>query len=347
MQTIARWLPVIVLFVPFALAQQTAEVFRVLHFNSTASPERFQEIATVIGSVAKIPQTSVDAAEKALTLRGTAAQVALAEWLFTGLDKSSSEQALQSQHWAKHEYRATDSADDIVRVFYLAYPDIPRGVQEIATAVSATADRLRLFTYSDLRAVVMRGTSAQADLAEFLLAQMDRHGIELNPSQRLQSSASPEFRSDDFPENLVRVFYEPNTTVLEFQEEYTLIRVMAHFRRCFAYNGARAIAARGTEGQLALAEWLFTELDKASIPEARKDSSAHEYRLSPTSEELLRVFYLAHTDTRQRFNEIAAQVQSKTKNPEVSPFAPRGAIVVRGTAGQIELAARTIQDQDR
>ena len=88
-------------------------------------------------------------------------------------------------------------------------------------------------------------------------------------------------------------------------------------------------------------------IGKASIAEARQDSGAHEFRISPTSDEFVRVFYLAHAGTRQRFNEIATQVQSKTKNPEVFPFAPRGAIVVRGTARQIELADRTIQDQDR
>jgi hypothetical protein len=313
--------------------------------NSTASPERFQEIAIAIARVTGMPQSSVEATGTSLMLRGTTAQVALAEWLFTNLDKSRSEQAQQNQPGAKHEYRVTDGGDNIVRVFYLSNPEKVGDFQEVATAVQSTAD-ISLSTYNDLRAVVMRGTSAQADLAEFLLTQMDRPGIELNPSQRLQSSASPEFRTHNFPENLVRVFYEPNTTVLEFQEEFTLVRVMARFRRCFAYNAPRAIAARGNDDQLALAEWLFTELDKASIAEARQASGAHEFRISPTSDEFVRVFYLAYAGTRERFNEIATQVQSNTKNPEVFPFAPRVAIVVRGTARQIELADRTIQDQD-
>jgi hypothetical protein len=345
-QTTARLLLIVVLLASSALAQQTAEIFRVLYFNSTASPERFQEIAAVIARVTGMPQSSVEAKETSLMLRGTVAQVALAEWLFTNLDKSRSEQAQQSQHGAKYEYRVPDGADDFVRVFYLSNPEKIGDFQEVATAVQATAD-ISLSTYNDLGAVVMRGTSAQADLAEFLLAQMDRPGIELNPLQTLQSSASPEFRTHESTEDLVRVFYEPNTTVLEFQEEYTLVRVMARFRRCFACNAPRAIAARETDGQLALSEWLFTELDKASIAEARVNSGPHEFRISPTSDEFVRVFYLARADTRQRFNEIAIQVQRKAKDPEVFPFAPRGAIVVRGTARQIELADRAIQDQDR
>jgi hypothetical protein len=278
-------------------------------------------------------------------LRGTFAQVALAEWLFTNLDKSRNEQAQQNRPGVKHEYRVPDGADDIVRIFYLSNPEKVGDFQEVATAVQATAD-ISLSTYNDLRAVVMRGTSAQANLAEFLLAQMDRPGIELNPPQRIQSSASPEFRAHESTEDLVRVFYAPNTTVLEFQEEVLLVRIMAHFRWCFTYSAPRAIAARGSDDQLALAEWLFTELDKASIAEARQNSGAHEYKLSRTSE-VVRVFYLSHADTRQRFNEITTQAQSEAKDPEVFPFAPRGAIVVRGTARQIELADRTVQDQDR
>jgi hypothetical protein len=342
----ARLLFIVVLFASFALAQQTPEIFRALYFNSTASVERFQEIATAIAQVTGMPQSSVEAKKTSLMLRGTTTQVALAEWLFTNLDKSRSEQAQGSQHGAKHEYRVPDGADDIVRVFYLSNPEKVGDFQEIATAVQSTTGT-SLSTYNDLRAVVMRGTSAQAGLAEFLLAQMDRPSIQLNLPQRVRSSASPEFRMQEYAENLVRVFYEPNTTVLEFQEEVTLVRIMAHFRWCFTYSAPRAIAARGSGDQLALAEWLFTELDKASIAEARQNSGAHEFRLSRTSDEMVRVFYLAHADTRQRFNEIAAQVQSKAKDPEVFPFAPRGAIVVRGTAGQIELADRTIQDQDR
>jgi hypothetical protein len=345
-QTIARLLLIVVLFASFALAQQTPEIFRVLYSDSKVSPARFQEIATMIARVTGMPQSGVEATETSLMLRGTAAQVALAEWVFTNLDKSPSEQAQQSQPGAKHEYRVPDGTNDIVRVFYLSNPEKVGDFQEVATAVQSTAD-ISLSTYNDLRAVVMRGTSGHTDLAEFLFAQMDRPGIALNPSQRLQSSASPEFRAHESAEDLVRVFYAPNTTVLEFQEEVTLVRIMAHFRWCFTYSAPRAIAARGTDRQLAMAEWLFTELDKASIPEARANSGAHEFRISPTSDEFVRVFYLAHTDTRQRFEEIATQVRSKTKDPEVSLFPAAGAIVVRGTAQQIELADRTIQDQDR
>jgi hypothetical protein len=115
MQTIASLLTIVV-SVSSALAQQATAIDRVLHFTSTDSPKNLVEITTLIRSVTDIPQASLDSAEKALSLRGTGAQIALAEWLFTNLDRSPGAQAGQSQNWAKHDYSASNSIDDIVRL---------------------------------------------------------------------------------------------------------------------------------------------------------------------------------------------------------------------------------------
>ena len=88
----ARLLVIVVLLVSSALAQQNPEIFRALYFNSTASPERFPEVATVIARVTGTPQSSVEATATSVMLRGTAVRVGLAEWLFTNLDRSRSEQ---------------------------------------------------------------------------------------------------------------------------------------------------------------------------------------------------------------------------------------------------------------
>ena len=111
-----------------------------------------QTTAAASLTITDIPQANVDATEKSLSFQGTAGQVALAEWLFTNLDKPTS----VPQSGAKHEYRVSDSADDVVRVFYLTNPDIPQGVQEIATVVRSLASIRWMFTYNDLRAIVVR-----------------------------------------------------------------------------------------------------------------------------------------------------------------------------------------------
>ena len=322
-----------------ALAQQTD---RLLHFTATSSTQDFQEIATVIQAVTEIPKANVDATEKSLSLQGTAGQVALAEWLFTNLDKPTS----VPQNGAKHEYRVSDSADDIVRLFYLTNPVVPVGVQEIAIVVRSLTNIRWMFTYNDLRAVVVRGTSEQTRVAEFLFAEMDKPAVVQAASQRLQSSPSSEFRMSEPPDNTVRVFYVPNTkTVLDFQEVVTLVRTITNLRYAFTYNAPRAIAVRGTGDQIALAKWLFANLDAASTTPS--DSAANEYRLSPTTDDFVRVFYLAHAATPQRLRETALHVQSKSHNVWVFTYNAPSAIAVRGTAEEIALADRLIQEQDK
>jgi hypothetical protein len=327
--TAAASLTVAAFLASSALAQQTD---RLLHFTATSSTQDFQEIATVIRSITDIPQANVDTTEKSLSLQGTAGQVALAEWLFTNLDKPTS----VPQNGAKHEYRVSDNSDDLVRVFYLTNPEVPQGVQEIVTAVRSTANIRQMFTYNDLRAVVVRGTSEQINLAEFLFAQMDKPDIS-------GSGASAEFRMDAGPDGLVRVFYIPNTkTVQEFQEVVTLVRTIAQLRYAFAYNAPRAVGVRGTDEQIALAKWLFDDLDRAKSP----DSSTHQYQLPSASDDFVRVFYLAHAATSQRLGETMLQIQSKTHNAWVCIYNAPSAIAIRGTAQQIAQAGQLIQQQD-
>ena len=335
MQDISASVAIAVLLASAAPAQQTD---RLLHFTATSSTENFQEIATAIHYVTDIPQANVDATEKSLSLRGTPGQIALAEWLFTNLDKPTSIRL--DQKGAKHEYRVSDSADDVVRLFYLTNPDVPRGVQEIVTAVRSLTTIWKMITYNDLRAVVVRGTMDQINVAEFLFAEVDK------PAEPLQSTPSAEFRMNQPPANVVRVFYLPNTkTVRDFQEVATLVRSTVDLR-LFTYNPSRALLTRGTDDQVAFAKWLCEDLDKASIPESAKDSGTHEYRFS-TGDDVVRVFYLPHATTTQRLQQIAAEVRQKLTIRRAFTYNTPNALVVRDTAEKIALAEKPIQQQDQ
>src|SRR5258708_838401 len=99
-------------------ADQTQD--RVFYFTHAPTVQSFQEVATAIRTITDIRQVTTDNAQKSLALRGTAPQIALAEWLFKELDKPGNEQppAPQSQDPAIHEYRMTDDprGEGVVRV---------------------------------------------------------------------------------------------------------------------------------------------------------------------------------------------------------------------------------------
>jgi hypothetical protein len=339
---LSRLLPVVVTVLLVSIASAQQDLDRVLHFTSTDNPQNLKEIATLIRLTADIQQVAVDTGERTLTLRGTGAQMALAEWLFTELDKPASGQALQSQNWAKHEYRVSDTADDLVRIFYVPGPQGIAAFQEVATTVRSIADIRRMFTYNALKAIAVRGTAEQAKLAEFLFAELDQPDSVAGAQRR---SASAEYRMAEPRENLVRVFYLPSTkTVQDFQEVAQLVRTITDARRLFTYNAPKAMVVRGDDYQLALAAWLFNELDNAPTAQGQPRAK-HEYRLSNTSDDLVRIYYLSGVDTPQRLQETASKVRSTTGSRRILTYNAPNALAIRGTAEQIAMADRVIGEQ--
>src|SRR6266849_1452151 len=110
---------------------QAETLDQVLHFTHAETDHQLQEIATDIRGITEIPQVSVDTAQRTLTLHGTAAQIALAEWLLNQWEISVPAQ--QPENPAAHQYRL--SGDDIVRVFHLSYARTPRTLQDMAINV--------------------------------------------------------------------------------------------------------------------------------------------------------------------------------------------------------------------
>jgi hypothetical protein len=108
-------------------------------------------------------------------LRGTAGQIALAEWLINELDQPIPEAlAQQSPNPAAHEDRPSGTGDDVARVFYLTHAQTAQRLQEIATQVRSMTEVRRLFTYNAPRALALRGTADQIALADRLIRERDR-----------------------------------------------------------------------------------------------------------------------------------------------------------------------------
>ena len=331
-------------FASLAAAEPAAEgtVDRVLHFTSGKTENAAEEIATVIRSIANIKQLSIDSKENALVLNGTTNQVALAEWLFRLLDQPPNGPG-SPQNLVKYEFRMSVNPDDVARVFYLSNAATVQSFQEIATAVRSVADIRRMFTYNEPRAIVVRGTSDQIALAEFLFGEIDKPAIGLASSPQSRRSAIYTYRPDR-QEGVLQVFYLANTkTVADFQEIAVVIRTVTRVRRLFTYNAPRAVIVRGTTDQIALADWLFNEL---SQPANQQDTGPHEYRLAAASDEVVGVFR-PHAESAQRLQEITMQVRSATNDPDTLPYTAPRAIVVRGTAAQIARAGLVLKEQDR
>ncbi len=311
-----------------------AEESRILRFSNAPSNQDMMEMATVIRSIGEIRDLNADPERRTITLRGNAEQVALAEWLLARLDGDPEQ--------APGEYKLADN--DVARVFVMRNATAPQQVQEVATAVRSIIELRRLFTYQRPKAIVTRGAPGQLSAMEWLLGQLDQ--IAPPPS----SAQPPEFRmadADSHGEDRMTVFYLREAgSVQSFLEAATLARAITEMRRVFTYNHIHAVAVRGTAEQLAMAKWLFAELDKSARPAAALERS--DYRMTGGQPEpMVQLFRLAHASSPQLLQQMAVDVRTAHRIRRVFTWNDPRMIALRGTPEQMEAAARTIAELDR
>ena len=231
----------------FAQAPAAENDYRVFNIPRVESAQDVQEIATVVRSITDIRLVTSDAALRTIAVRGTADQVALAEWLCTQLDKPAGAPP-------PLEFAMPGTNDDVVRIFYLPNTAGPQDLQQVATLLRAIGEFRKLFIYGTPKAIAIRGTPAQMALAAWLVNELD------NPSR---SGGGKEYKPAGSPDDLVRVFYLTNvSTPQRLQEIATQVRAMTEVRRLFTYNTPKAIAIRGTPTQIALAARMIEERDR-------------------------------------------------------------------------------------
>jgi hypothetical protein len=186
----------------------------------------------------------------------------------------------------------------------------------------------------------MRASAAQIALASWLFAELERHAAE----PLGQTSAAPEYMASDGRdgENVVRVFYLKNTaTDQDFVEAVTLVRSISNLRQVFTYNAQRTVAMRGTAEQMALAAWLLSQIDRP----VKEQNTASEYIVPESSDDVVRVLYLARAGTPQELVKAATQIRTESKVSKMFMYNAPKAIAVRGTSQQVALAEQLSRQQ--
>ena len=157
-------------------------------------------------------------------------------------------------------------------------------------------------------------------------------------STQTQNKAAYEGKAPDGGADAVRVFYlTHDETPTDTQEIVNLIRATADIQRIIPYAARRAIALRGTPAQIALAEWLIGELDKAGTPQANT-TDAYEHPAPSGGGDSVRLFFFTHNETEEDLQEIVNLIRTTADIQRIYPYAARRAIALRGSAAQIALA---------
>lgn len=244
----------------FKVPNKEDDSVRVFFLPHTATIQEFQEVATAVRTIAEIRRVFTFNTPRALAVRGTADQIAAADWMIRELDQPAGAKRTDSP---VHEivddapkYKATK-----IRVFYLPFASTVQQFQEAATMIRTIAEIRRVFTYNTPKAMIVRGDADQMALTDWMLHELAKPVTAENAASATYSY--PDIYHDG--ESMVRLFYVMDTpTVKSFQEIATQIRTTTKMRRVFTYDETRVVAVRGTAAQLALAEQMLHDRRIAS-----------------------------------------------------------------------------------
>jgi len=319
----------------FAVSAWAQDVPRVYHFANTQSPAGFQEVVNVFRAVADLRTVSVDAAGATLSAQGTADQMALTDWLFPELDQPAGAPAP-----ANHTYTMTGQ-DGVVRVFHFAQARTPAQVQQIINVVRTTLDINRLYPVMGPGLLVVRGTADQVSLAEWLVSQLDV--AKPTPGAPEQARQLPGVRDPE-----IRLVHLAHTaTPVALQELTNILRTITDANRVFPVQVVNVLVFRSTADQVALADWLVSQLDQ---PAGQQGPAPHQQELAAAwarSDSEARVFYLTHDRNAQGLQDLVNAVRQTAKTPRIYPCAQAQAVAFRGSAGQVAQAAGLIAELDK
>lgn len=319
----------------FALSAAVAfgqDASRVFHLHHIETAQDLNEFATVVRTIADIRDATTDPAEKTMFVRGSPSQIAIAEFLFTELDRQTVPDSVTQ------EFRVSNNADDIVRLFFVKNTATVQDFQEVATTVRTIAEIRRVFTCNAPRVLALRGTADQIAAAAFIVRELDQPADAKRTDSRQYQMVDPA----NHGETDVRVFYLPYTSnVQQFQEVATVIRTIGEVRRIFTYNATRAMIVRGTSDQIALTAWMVNEL---GWPYPGATSPTYKYPGNDRNgENLVRVFHIINVPTVAAFQQLATQVRTTTQMRRVFTRNEPMALAVRGNEAQLALTEQMLQ----
>lgn len=315
---------------------QEAAVARVFHLHHIDAQQDLRDFTTMVRTISGVGEVTADAAKKTVSVRGTASQIAIAEFLFTELDRQTVPDSVTQ------EFRVSNNADDVVRLFFLPHTATVKDFQEVATTVRTIVEAPRVFTYNTPRALAVRGSADQVAAAEFLVRELDQPA----EAKRTDSRVYQMIDTRKMGFTAVRVFYLPYTaTVQQFQEVATMVRTIGEIRQVFTYQSPRAMTVRGTNDQVALADWMIRELAK---PVTAEITASQIYRYPDVyhdGENVVRVFYVKDVPTVMALQQVATQIRINAKIRRIFTYNESRAVALRGTEAQLAMAEQMLADR--
>lgn len=319
----------------FALAASAAafaqDSERVFHFSTLNTPASFAEVMNIFRTIADLNKTVPDAASKAVTTSGSAAKLAIADWLAPRLDGATGT--------TPEIYQVPGTADDVVGIIDASGAQTPAALQELINVLRTAADINRVFPFNPTKSIVVRAAGERVRLASWLVGQL------LSPPA---SSPAEFLLASDFPRNPQKRIHlyilQKATSAAALQEMVNNLRTVADINRVFPFQQTHALVARGNDESIAICDWLVCALDKA--PPGGGEASQHVQILSPyPTEGEERVLYLPAATSQAEVQQLINRIRTDTGMNRVWASDTAKAIALRGNAAQVAKAEQIVRDR--
>jgi type II secretory pathway component GspD/PulD (secretin) len=316
-----RLLSLLALLAVGAVAQPAA-TSRTFAFAHTQDQRHMQEMLNMVRTLAEVRDVTIDAAQRTMTVAGSPDQLVLITWLVTELDRPASRpQSLQVR-----DNTFNDSRAPAVKIFYPANLATGVQVQEVINAVRSIGEVQRCFALNGPEAIVIRASSEQAALAEWIVAGLDGSMAGKRPVGKREYNYPDSFYPADRRATAARIYYPAIVSgPLNLQELVNGIRSVADAQRVVAFSATGAIVMRTATAQAELTDWLVQELDQPS-------SGTREYRYA---EGTVRTAVLPKGAD---LSAVVSKVRDLTGMRRVVALSFQRAIVMRGTTEQLAAA---------
>jgi hypothetical protein len=301
---------------------------KVFYFAHVDTPQGLNEATNAVRSIGDIRDVTLDVATRSLTVKGTADQIAIAGWLTAELDNTGNLQGTR-------DFPIQDPTASLAQVAYLSHVENSQYLQEVVNAVRSVTDIQRFFPMNPQKAIAIRALPDQVKVADWLLSVLDQ------PAGAAPGAGAPrELRlspaSWDARSGLV-VYVAGLThqrTPKALQEVTNVVRSIANIQRCFPIVSRGYLVMRGSEDQIALANWLLQGLDGPGGQGSREFATGGG-----------QVALVAYTNTEapESLEKLASAIRSETKMQRAYPFIPQKAVVMVGTTDQVAQAQQVIR----
>lgn len=144
-----------------------------------------------------------------------------------------------------------------------------------------------------------------------------------------------------------RVFYFTHTdNPQNLQEIANIVRAMNDSTATLDRT-KKTLAVHGTSAQIALVEWIMSEMDKPAGTPPSPVPAIHPNGNDRGVDQVVRVFSLTHAETPLNLQQLTNLLRSLTNMQRVFPYNALKLLVASGSADQMALADWLVQQLDR